>query len=103
MSKYYRPLPESLTIKESGIEGLGLFAIKDIQKGTNLGISHRTEHHDDFDEEYIRTPLGGFINHDEVPNCELVRKYFGFELWTLDDITEGKELTLKYKMYDPTT
>ena len=35
----YKPLPDSLTIKESNIEGLGLFATCSISKGTNLGIS----------------------------------------------------------------
>jgi len=102
MEEYYRPLPKSLTIKSSGIEGLGLFALEPIKKETNLGISHRSEMDDDFDEEYIRTPLGGFINHSEKPNCELVWRYFGYELWTLEDIKKDEELTLKYKMYNPT-
>ena len=38
--KKYRPLPEGLTIQPSKIEGLGLFTLKDIQSGLNLGISH---------------------------------------------------------------
>ena len=36
----YRPLPDSLTIKTSSIEGLGLFATKTIAKNTDLGMSH---------------------------------------------------------------
>ena len=32
----YRPLPDCLTIKESSIEGLGMFATKDIKKDTTL-------------------------------------------------------------------
>ena len=36
----YRPLPDCVTIKDSLIDGLGLFATKDIPKGTYLGISH---------------------------------------------------------------
>jgi hypothetical protein len=36
----YKPLPDSLTIKKSGIDGLGLFADQDIKHGTNLGMSH---------------------------------------------------------------
>ena len=35
----YRPLPENLTIKESTIEGIGLFAVKDIAENTDLGIT----------------------------------------------------------------
>lgn len=38
--KTYRPLPECLTIKDSPIEGKGLFATEDIPAGTNLGRSH---------------------------------------------------------------
>jgi hypothetical protein len=38
--KEWRPLPESITIKESKIEGLGVFATQDIQEKTDLGISH---------------------------------------------------------------
>jgi hypothetical protein len=36
----YKPLPDSLTIKQSGINGLGLFAKENIGQGTNLGMSH---------------------------------------------------------------
>ena len=36
----YKPLPESVTIKQSGINGLGLFADQDIKQGTNLGTTH---------------------------------------------------------------
>ena len=36
----YKPLPESVTIKPSGIDGLGLFANQDIKQATNLGMTH---------------------------------------------------------------
>ena len=36
----YKPLPESLTIKTSGVHGLGLFADQNIKQATNFGISH---------------------------------------------------------------
>ena len=36
----YKPLPESLTIKASGVHGLGLFADQKIKQATNLGMSH---------------------------------------------------------------
>mgnify|MGYP003652528202 FL=1 len=36
----YQPLPDSLTIKPSKINGLGLFAIKTIPKNTDLGMTH---------------------------------------------------------------
>ena len=40
-AKYmYRPLPDALTIKSSPIEGLGLFATKEIKANTFIGITH---------------------------------------------------------------
>ena len=97
----YKPLPESLTIKTSGINGHGVFADQDIKQGTNLGMSHIK-----LDDHIIRTPLGGFINHSEPPNCvrNQVRIKPYYDKWNLvviEDIDEGEELTLKYTWYDP--
>ena len=65
----YRPLPKQLTIKNSSIEGLGLFATEDISEGTSLGVSHVKNTSGKFENNYIRTPLGGSINHSDDPNC----------------------------------
>ena len=62
----YRPLPDELTIKNSPIEGLGLFANKDIKANTFIGITHIRD--EQFENKYIRTPLGGFYNHSDHPN-----------------------------------
>ena len=69
----YRPLPPEVTIKKSFIDGLGLFATCDIEAGHNLGITHVAN--DNFENQYIRTPLGGFINHSNTPNCTLIKTY----------------------------
>jgi len=97
----YHPLPSGLTIADSRIAGQGLFATRRLVAGTELGISHYR-----IDKEYIRTPLGGFINHSDEPNCQRnqVRIRPGFDRWNIvviEDIEEGDELTLKYKLYDP--
>ena len=68
--KEWRPLPESITIKDSTIEGLGVFATQDILANTDLGISHVYDER--FPDNYIRLPLGAFINHHEMPNCKAV-------------------------------
>jgi len=99
--KQYHPLPSGLTIADSGIAGQGLFTTKKMVAGTELGISHYR-----IDGEYIRTPLGGFINHADEPNClrSQVRIKPHYDKWTItvtEDIEEGEELTLKYTMYDP--
>jgi SET domain-containing protein len=95
----YKPLPESLTIKESNIEGLGLFSTKEISKGTNLGITHVKD--DRFENGYSRTPLGGFFNHSNTPNCKVEYNDSFINLITLRDIGEGEEITAKYTFYNP--
>ena len=90
----YRPLPKSLTIKASGIEGLGLFATQDIKAGTQLGVTHII-----ISGDIIRLPLGGFINHTDNPNCIRINVANKSYLHTLKDIKQDEELTLKYVMY----
>ena len=98
----YKPLPESLTIKQSKVNGLGLFAKEGIAQGTNLGMTHTK-----IGEKIIRTPLGGFINHANEANCVKVElresQEFNAKHWTLvalRDIKKGEELTLRYTFYN---
>ena len=101
----YKPLPESLTIKTSKVNGLGLFDKEDISVATNLGITHIK-----IEDTIIRTPLGGFINHANDPNCAKVElRANGYQnetfkkkwnLVTLRDIKKGEELTLRYTFYN---
>ena len=120
----YRPLPKSLTIKDSKIDGLGLFSKTKIQKNSFIGITHVK--HNDFQDMYIRTPLGGFYNHSKNPNVtkissDTLPKYdFGqnieikikesledknnnklkyFYLVSLKDIEPGEEILAKYTFY----
>ena len=104
----YKPLPESLTIKQSGINGLGLFAKEGIAQGTNLGMSHIK-----MNGNIIRTPLGGFINHSNDANVVKVELLmtneddphmkFDYKKWnliTIRDIRKGEELTIRYTFYN---
>ena len=98
----WRPLPSFLTIKESRIEGLGLVATKPIAEGTDLGMSHVFDER--FENGYIRLPIGGFINHHDMPNCKAVIAHEDesvgavkhIRLVTTSAIEAGEELTLKY-------
>jgi len=99
--KPYKPLPDYLAIGPSGIHGAGIFAQDDVPKDIEVGISHVYD--PNFQHEYIRTPLGGFINHSDEPNCELVDDDENTDykkLKTIKKIEAGKELTLKYSLYD---
>ena len=94
----YRPLPKEVTVKRSKVEGLGLFSTMPIEKGTELGITHyRTERPSE--HGVIRTPLGGFINHSDYPNCKLEIRGDEYFLITEKLIITGEELTLKYQLY----
>ena len=104
----YKPLPDSLTIKTSKVNGLGLFSKEGIAQGINLGMSHLK-----IGDTLIRTPLGGFINHSNNENCVKVellmtnhdnpKVKFDYKKWnlvTLRNIKEGEELTLRYTFYN---
>ena len=111
----YKPLPESLTIKQSGINGLGLFAKTALEQGTSLGMSHV-----ELGKLMLRTPIGGFINHSDTPNCVKAKSLLTRQQWnslsdlpkdkydhdfprwdlvTIKDIEEGEELTVHYTFY----
>jgi len=104
----YKPLPESLTIKASGVHGLGLFADQKIIHGTNLGMSHLK-----IGDTIFRTPLGGFINHANEPNCVKAElrmtdedkqgHRYDYKKWNLivsQDVKKGEELTVRYTFYN---
>ena len=100
--KTYKPLPESVTVKSSPIHGLGLFAIETIPKNIDLGMIHFVLEnlYDNREREIIRTPVGGFVNHSENPNCERVEvKLHRWNIKTIKEVKKGEELTLKYTIY----
>tara|TARA_B100000941_G_scaffold286158_1_gene259268 strand:+ start:1320 stop:1697 length:378 start_codon:yes stop_codon:yes gene_type:complete len=101
-TKEWRPLPDQITIKESKIEGLGIFATEDLPPNTDIGISHVYDQR--FPDNYIRLPLGAFINHHEMPNCraivseshETLGEIKHIRIITDKSILSGEELTLNY-------
>ena len=107
----YKALPDCLTIDKSKIHGLGLFAVEDIDKDTNLGISHVKNTSSKFENNYVRTPLGGCINHSDDPNCikfipnvvvapdVKVSLPDYMSLKTIRKIRRGEELTVTYTLY----
>lgn len=79
---FYRPLPSFVTIKESQIEDLGLYAKETIEKDMIIGVTHVKN--ELFENGYMHTPLGGFYNHSETPNS------ISFFCDEFNDIIPGK-------------
>ena len=94
----YQALPEFIKVKDSPVAGHGLFATDDIPEGVDLGISHVV-----VDESIMRTPLGGFVNHSDKPNCVKIEEdqEWGkiYYMRTIKEIKSGEELFLKYTFY----
>ena len=97
----YKPLPDGLTIKESNVQGLGLFATKDFDADVVLGIV--LIRHKIFPHGAIRTALGAFYNHSSKPNCRNVAGFWHQlpvkYLITTKSIKAGDELTANYTLY----
>ena len=70
----------------------------DWKAGVLLGETHIWN---DRINDWIRTPLGGFINHSEEPNCFILTNLHERQLYTIKPIKEGQELTVYYTLgYD---
>ena len=100
----YRPLPKGLTIEYSKVDGVGLHATEDLEAGIVLGKTHIMAR-----SSWVRTPLGGFINHSETPNCFIldgavieVEGIYNIgedckTLYTVTPVAKGEELTVYYR------
>ena len=114
----YTALHDDLTIRQSPIHGLGVFATATIPAGTVLGISHIADQANGrYHCGFIRTPLGGFINHSDVPNSTKIgvvhldgeESYIPLQgretsttmaLRTTREIMPGEEVTVFYTIYN---
>jgi SET domain-containing protein len=101
----YRPLPATVHIKDSPIDGQGLFAKADIPANTELGETHSflTQNFDDETrtwerKEWVRTALGAFVNHSNTPNARVDHFRNGVSCFLVieKDVSAGDEITVKY-------
>ena len=91
----YQALHSWLHIKDSPVAGQGIFAKESIPAGMVLGMSHLI-----VDEVIYRTPLGGFINHSDEPNCVKWCEDDRYFIKTIHPKHKGDELFLKYTFYE---
>ena len=83
------PLPESLRLGESAIEGRGLFAASAIHAGERLMPARVSGK---------RTAAGRFVNHSPEPNVEMIPDGGDIAMVALRDIAEGEELVSDYRV-----
>ena len=93
----YKPLPDMVTIRNSKIQGLGLFAVEPIKEGTEIGLSHFY-----WGDQLQRTPLGAFYNHSSNPNIIKTRKDSRYFIVANRDIMPDQEITSEYTFYNIT-
>ena len=67
----YKPLPACLTIKKSPIEGLGLYATKDIKANSFIGLTHIQD--EDFENGYTK-----HVKRSDTGKYNLALLYFLF-------------------------
>lgn len=118
-SESYTPLSSYFVIKDSDVHGKGVFCnsplfirglkykYEDLQKFMSHIYVENKLLEGSFNSKLYRTPLGGFINHSDTPNCTIneivyssirtsdfrVTEYY---LHPLRDIEEGEEITVNY-------
>ena len=90
---------EKFVVKESDINGKGVFASKDFKKGELVGIAVT-------DEEAVkpspvfrdaRTELGKYLNHQNKENAALKSENNTLNIYTKSPIKKGEEITVNYQ------
>lgn len=92
----FSPLPNTVFLARSRVHGWGIFSKYSMDENTHVGVSHIPDNR--FENGHIRTPVGGFINESEEPNCflEWDNNQKWWEIVTGEVIMPGDELFLKY-------
>ena len=88
-------------VDNSPIAGKGIFAKKDIQKNSNIGLAIiKKKNTGTPDEDYKRKSLGKYVNHSEKPNLKIKRVGNKIYYITKRNISKDEELTVNYKNFD---
>lgn len=95
----HKPLPDCIELGE-GVDGLGLIATEKLRIDKFIGISHVETNIPKFKDSMIRTAIGSYVNHSDIPNCLLVKTdELVWELQTSKVIKQGEELLIDYSLY----
>ena len=105
---HYKAIPGCIEIRNTEESGHGLYATMDIPAGSYLGVTHLTlaeQQVEHLGRNYVRTPLGGLVNHSDRPNCAVLKhpnperpKQLGIvsHMWSVVPIKKGEQITCYY-------
>ena len=92
----YRPMPDWMTIKESPIQGVGVF-VKDLHVVSSQWEAERLTHKRTPEGTIDRLNYGGYINHSSNPNARIAFDDKGHgRLVLLRSLYGGEEVTVDY-------
>ena len=90
------PDNKNITIKESGIQGLGVFASVTLLPNIPIGVTHYIKQTPSGLRATGISELGKFINHSIEPNCQARIQGDEILLESKEGILNGVELTVNY-------
>jgi SET domain-containing protein len=87
------------SVKKSDINGKGVFASKDFEKGELVGMAVTDEEAvtDTVNFRDARTKLGKYLNHQNKENAALKSENNTLNIYTNVPIRKGEEITVNYK------
>lgn len=83
-----QPECDAIEIRDSNIEGKGVFVTQDIREGELFALARLLDK---------RTPVGRYTNHSDKPNSKGVTDGQLGMLIALEDIKKGQEITVDYR------
>ena len=90
---------EKYNIRESDINGKGVFASKDFKKGELVGLAVTDEEAvtDTKNFRDARTEIGRYLNHQNKENAALKSENNTLNTYAKNTIKKGEEITVNYK------
>ena len=90
---------EKFVVKESDINGKGVFASKNFKKGELVGLAVTDEEAvtDTVNFRDARTELGKYLNHQNKENAALKSENNTLNIYTKGPIKKGEEITVNYQ------
>jgi len=83
-------ISKKYSVKKSDIQGKGVFALKNLEKGELVGIAAWLQN-------LQRTELGKHLNHQNKHNAAIKSENNILNIYTNSAINKGDEITVNYK------